>query len=319
MTCPSPSAVTERLRPLLGEGSFAPSRVSIELSDVTGPGPAAPRRVSVRITRDDGAVSSLQSLPLSASCEDAANEVAVLLAAGWGARLHTPPVEDLILPGEPRTSAGARPPAGSRVAVDATTVVGSASPSLDRPEPVSAGDAKGSRWSGALGLAAGALRGETAGTAVQGSVDATLLFSPPWLARAVVLASGERHLAVASGDAIWRRIGLSLGGGRRWQARRQTGALLYLDATMGLMAAYSPVRGVGFLDDHATGSVDLGVVPAARLGWRARRLPVDIWVELGANLWITEHQVTVGGVDGSRVLPRLEGFATAGASYRFGH
>jgi hypothetical protein len=320
MTCPSPSAVAERLLPLLGEGSSPLSGVSIELIVIGGHLPGSPRRVSARITRDDGTVGLLRSIPLSASCEDAANEIAVSLAADWGTRLHTPPVENLLLPGEPRTAGGSAAPAGSRVAVDATTVARSASPRLEPVvRPVLARDAPGSPWNGTLGLAMGALRGGESGPTMQGSVDATLLFSARWLARAVGSASGERQLAVASGHALWRRIGLSLGGGRRWQVLRRTGALLHLDATMGFMAAYSPVRGVGFLDDHATGSVDLGVVPAARLGWEARRLPLDIWAELGANLWATEHQVTVGGVDGSRLLPRLEGFATLGASYRFGH
>lgn len=349
--CPAPEMVASLLRPLLPEEAVLPPGAWIDLAVAagtgtgTGTGADGPSEFVLKLVRANGATPvPIGRLRVSASCEAAAEEAAVLIAA-WVANYETPTSADLdALP----TAVGS---AGSLAAdsepLDAANLApqkGPTIPSLVESKPRIAPDPRAPesrqpvRWFGRLGLSAALTQGTAGTTAGLGSVEGMVLGSwshPGWMvARLSVSLSGVRTLPIGPGTSNWQRLGgvLAVGWRRYLGTTAATGAdvpvlpgssSFYVELTGGPMVADSMLVGSGYASDFRSSGIDVGLAPAARLGWQAgRRITawssVEGWIELGCIAWVRPHEVVVINPTMSRRLPWLDAVLSLGVSFGAG-
>jgi hypothetical protein len=283
-TCPSPAEVAERIAPLLpAEQGFPPGTV-LRVDEGARPG-----EVEVRL-EGDGAQAPLASrrLARTGSCGELA-EAAAVVAASWAGRYDTPPPEALA-PGD-----GSRPVVGVR---------------RDR-EPAAVG-AGPDRWSIGLGGGVGAAR--AGGLTPHGGLEVTATWQgTQWFGRLVLAGTGERWFSVGAGNAAWwRMLAIPSAGLTR-------GESLFFEASAGPVVGAVVVRGGGFSPNAGDVSVDLGVSPSMRLGYRfGPSARAALWIGASAIAWLRPHKLSVDGSMNDAAIPRFDLLTGLGATFAFG-
>jgi hypothetical protein len=310
LACPAPELVAARVRPLLPDDVALPPGTWIDLRAPAGTGGGGPSRLQVALV---GAIGSpdvpIGTVRLVASCEDTADEAAVLIAA-WLARYETPPASvDVVVEGDP---------------------AGAASRRRDREDP----DARlnASRFRGTVGLAAGLVQGLAGAATPQAAIEGALLrASGPrrrLVARLSLSLSGTRALALGPGSSQWQRLAGVLAVGWRERLGRAPGATVdgpdgadgsfFVELTGGPIVADSRVAGTGYGSDFRSSGIDAGVAPALRIGWNTEpgaTLPLELWLELGCHMWVRAHEVVTTNPPMSRRLPWLDAALSLGTSF----
>jgi hypothetical protein len=313
LACPAPELVAARVRPLLPDDVTLPPGTWIDLRAPAGNGGGGPSDLQVAIVGGVGSPDvSIGTVRVVASCEDAADEAAVLIAA-WLARYETPPASvDLVVE---RATAGA-----SRA---------------DREDP----DARlrASRFRGTLGLAAGLVQGLAGAATPQAAIEGALLRASGrrrrLVARLSLSLSGTRALPLGPGSSQWQRLAGVLAVG--WRERLggapfppsatttvgrpdRTDASFFVELTGGPIVADSRVAGTGYASDFRSSGIDAGVAPALRIGWNTEpgaTVPFEMWLELGCHMWVRAHEVVTANPAMSRRLPWLDAVLSLGTSF----
>lgn len=286
-TCPSPTEVAERVAPLLSaERGFPPGAV-LRVDD--GPGPT---ELELRLDGDgDGAAAAAplatRRLARHGSCGELA-EAAAVIAASWAGRYDTPAPEALT----PWESSG--PAVGVRR--DGLPGAGPATPI----------------WS--IGLGGGASGATTGGVTAHGSVDLTVFRrGTRWFGRLVLAGTGERWFPVDTGQAAWWRMVAAPTIGHSW------GQAWFFEASAAAVLGAVFVRGGGFSPNAGDVSIDLGVSPSFRLGYRlGPSARVALWLGASAIAWVRPHRVSVDRSANDAAIPRFDLLAGLGATFALG-
>jgi hypothetical protein len=284
-TCPSPAEVTSALVALL------PAPAVTGAVEARAELVAEGASLQLRLLGPDGRVLSEKGLPREESCAVMADTAAVVLAA-WAARLNA----DVSLAFEaPRSTTAA------------STPLATAAPP-DRAAP---------RWVASLGAGLFASFQDTfdAPTAAPaGSLELGVRgvrgVEEGWGARLGIAATGSHRNALGPGQALWQRLGVSLGASRRksWGRVSLTGGL-------DLIAALLFVEGDGFTTGRDVRTWDVGPSGSARLGLGVGR--VEPWVAVGGAVWLRSQLIEVTGVAEQHRLSRLQLLAGAGLTVLF--
>jgi hypothetical protein len=274
--CPTGDAVAAALKPLLQDTrSTSSERVGIRSSE---------GGLTIQFIDAAGVVTGKRWLAATADCAERARSAAVVIAAQQfqlsdGGALPAP---DLARPQAMPESIGTirrtAPPRPSRLAYDmsAAFVSGVASDGSFAP-----------------GASVAALLGEVGGH---------------FAGHLAVSGTGQRTIAVGSGQALWTRLALSLGAAYRI---RSGGWIT--DVTADAVAALLLVDGKGFALNATTANFDPGLAVGVRAGYRWRR--VMPFVGVGVTGWLRDETVSANQLVARADLPRLDVLVMAGASF----
>jgi len=283
-TCPSPAEVAESLEPLMPADRRLPPGVVLHVD-----AGAEPAEIELRMESDDDPTPfASRRLPRLGSCRELA-EAAAVVAASWAGRYDTP--------------------APAKVAPWDTT---SGPPGVVRREATPV-EAPARAWS--IG-ATGGLDGASAGGATaHGGVELTAaLGRTRWFGRVQVAGTGERWFPVDAGTAAWWRLLVIPSVGAAW------GGPVFLEASAGPVLGPVFVRGRGFSPNAKDVSLDLGVCPSLRLGYRfgpSARV-ASVWLGASAVAWLRPHRVAVDMSPNGASIPRLDVMIGLGASFALG-
>jgi hypothetical protein len=332
LACPAPELVAARLRSLVPDDvALAPgTRIDLRASGADGPSnpqvPPVGHLVHVVIAGVTGAPDvPIGTVRLDASCDDAVDQAAVLIAA-WLGRYETPA------------------PVGFDVEVATTLASPQAEhPSVeqDREDPDVRRHA--SRFRGTLGLAAGLVQGLAGPATPQGAIEGVLLRASGarrrLVARLSLSLSGTRSLPLGPGSSQWQRLaGVLAVGWREGLGPAPVGPAaptgvgspdgfggpFFIELAAGPIVADSRVAGTGYASDFRSSGIDAGLAPALRIGWtgwstRPRAtVPFEIWLELGGHMWVRVHEVATANPPMSRRLPWLDAVLSLGTGFGLG-
>jgi hypothetical protein len=346
LACPAPERVAARLRPLVPDdvtlppsatapgiwppGARAPG-IWIDLRAPGGSGadgssnlsvPAVGRFVQVVIVGSAGAPDvPIGTVRLDASCDDAVDEAAVLIAA-WLGRYETTASAGFDL--EPATARSVHHEDLEHLE--------------DREDPDASRQV--SRLRGSLGLAAGLVQGLAGPATPQGAVEGVLVraygLRRGLVARLSLSVSGTRSLPLGPGSSEWQRLAGVLAVGWRERlgsapfgpsATTPGGATdgpdgsFFVELSGGPIVADSRISGAGFATDFRSSGIALGLAPAVRIGWNTNprvTVPFELWLELGCHMWVSVHEVATANPTMSRRLPWLDGVLSLGTSFGLG-
>jgi hypothetical protein len=291
-SCPSAEQVAERVRPLLPSDEALPEGMFLWVGEVPSTAPGL-IDVEVRLERAGGdePVAS-RRFERAGSCVDMAETIAVVVAS-WAGHYDTPAPTPLALPA---TDAG-----GAR-AFSVDKAIGKAG------APASSSLASQLKLSlGAVTWAVGASEG---GVTPHAGLEVTgLSGSSPWFGRLAVAVSGERTVAFAGGDAVWRRGLLAASVGRSF------GRVPIVELDAGALVGPVLVRGQGFMPNDSQVGVDVGVAPSLRLGVGLGRLPATVWIGGAAAFWMRAHRVWIDAQRDRKTLPRVDVMVGGGVTF----
>lgn len=158
---------------------------------------------------------------------------------------------------------------------------------------------------------AGAVSGSGAGDTytIGGLLDALLLPSrKPIALRVGLFGAALRSLPISTGQALWTRAGLRLGGGYRFLP--ESSRRFSLDCFAELSVALVYLTGRGFERIYTSFDADIGAGGSIRVG---RQLgPVRMFWEIGLTGWLRPQVVTAQGGFVRAALPQVEGLLSIG-------
>lgn len=244
---------------------------------------ATPSGTLVRLRHRDGTVLGERLLDAAASCAEQARAAAVIIAV-WHARLSGQPLP-------------ATPLAGPSTATN--------------PADLAAAVAAPTRWAwdadlvGFAALATGTgTPGARAGLA-QASTSGFVL-------RASLSYAGPHSQSVGGGTGRWWRAGLAIGAG----LRNALPSGWFLESGAEIIGSAVVIRGRGYTEPDGGTTVDPGVALAIRLGKSWKKFGTFGFA--GVNWWPRPQRVFVDGAGDAAELPRFEGMAGLGLSWRTG-
>jgi hypothetical protein len=239
--CPSSQAITARLAPLLSTAETRSSpadQADLQVSQGDGGGPT---RLRLRLVDADGALIGQRDLPLSESCVELAETIAVLLAS-WESSPHTeiPPIPETVIAKPTPVSADANHRFELQFGAGVGTALVGGTAASGRLE-IGLGSLQ-SHWQGRIGFA-----GQTA--------------------RQTALAPGQvswRH-SMATASLVWRTLNPS------WLVSADIGPLL----------GVATLSGQEFPVNQKQNSFEYGLEAGLRAGrrWRRFTLWVDLRAE----------------------------------------
>ena len=237
--CPSSEAITTRLAPLLPTAETRNSladQADLQVSQGDGGGPT---RLRLRLVGADGALIGQRDLPLSESCVELAETIAVLLAS-WESSPHTeiPPIPE--------------------------------TPVIARPTPVSAGASPGFE----LQLGAGVGAALVGGTAASGRLEIGFgSLGSHWQGRIGFAGQTARQTALAPGQVSWRHSMAMVS--LVWRTLNPN---WLVSADIGPLLGFATLSGQDFAVNQQQNSFEFGLDAGLRAGrrWRRFTLWVDL-------------------------------------------
>jgi hypothetical protein len=274
--CPTATEVAEALASLLPASI---EHASGDLAELVPDGDG----VRVRLLQADGTVVADKRLA-AGSCKQLAEKAGVVLAA-WESQLH--PEVPLAI-----EAPAVRPP----------TSVPTTAPVVSARMP----------WSPpalAYAMGAGALASFQGDTVAPAAVIEARVCGRQsgWGTKLALRGSGTHRLALAPGQAAWRRLGVAVGA-----LRRATWSGVSAEAGVDLLSGWLFVEGVGYTVVQSARSWDFGAEVGGRVGFPFGRL--EVWVGAAGGAWLRPQLVDVSGVSGQGRLPVLEARVGAGVS-----
>jgi hypothetical protein len=275
--CPTAREVAEALASLLPTGV---EHASGDLAELVPDGDG----VRVRLLQADGTVVADKRLA-AGPCKQLAEKAGVVLAA-WASQLH---------PEVP-------------LAIEAPAV------GLPTPLPTMAGVSSAPMPSSppALAYAMGtgvlaSFQGDTVAPAAV--IDARVYGRQSgWGAKLALRGSGTHRLALAPGQAAWRRLNVAVGA-----LRRGTWRGVSAEAGVDLLSGWLFVEGDGYTVVQSARSWDFGAEVGGRVGFPFGRL--EAWVGAAGGAWLRLQLVEVSGLPAQGRLPVLEARVGAGVSF----
>jgi hypothetical protein len=292
-SCPTPAAVSERLRPLLPGAADLAAGAWLQLDEVPRPeGDAAGREIEIRLQRAPAdAPLAARRVSASAACDDTAEEIAVIVAT-WVARYAAAPPAALALAEPPPPAPPPAPPA------PAVVVRAAATPPAE---------AQGV-W---LGVGAGVVAAAAGTAAPFVAAEARVRLRGARLGLGLLVGTVEqRSLALGSGSAAWTRNLASPGAD--WTLGTPAA---FAQLGLGALVGVAQLEGRGFSQNRTSTSLDVGALPWVRVGARLAAAPITLWLGAGAMVWLRTQHVEVGGVGSDGTLPAVDALVGGGVAW----